>query len=279
MSPSKGFRPPDENLVLLRQLLESLAVLKDIDARSVSGVRARRLCTEIQEAIDHLRVLRSGLDPIRQPKRVFDPSSAKQLARLIADAMLQQPLEPLDGVERFYGSGVYALYYDGPFKAYQLIKGAEHPIYVGEVDPADPDAGTAEEQGTGLSRRLREHAKSISRAENLDIRDFSYRCIVVKSAWQMMAEQILIRRFRPVWNKEMRICPGFGKHGDDPETRANKRSAWDTLHLGRNWATKDGNKPNSRTSEQISARIRGHLAQYTVSLGSEDTSNKDPGPS
>lgn len=59
----------------------------------------------------------------------------------------------------------------------------------------------------------------------------------------------------------MGICFGFGKHGDDPATRGNTRSPWDTLHPGRSWAAKAGNKPNPKTAKEIAVDVAGHLRE------------------
>ena len=55
---------------------------------------------------------------------------------------------------------------------------------------------------------------------------------------------------------------GIGKHGDDAGTRANERSRWDTLHPGRDWATRRGNIPNSFSVEEIKTLILKHLNTY-----------------
>ena len=36
--------------------------------------------------------------------------------------------------------------------------------------------------------------------------------------------------------REVKLVYGLGKHGDNADTRGNKRSPWDTLHLIRVWA-------------------------------------------
>ena len=84
---------------------------------------------------------------------------------------------------------------------------------------------------------------------------------MVRSAWQTTAEDYLIGRFQPVWNKQTGVCHGFGKHGDSPETRANKRSPWDTLHPGRQWATREGNQEAKQTSDTTERKILDHLEQ------------------
>ena len=69
--------------------------------------------------------------------------------------------------------------------------------------------------------------------------------------------------FRPIWNKEMKILQGFGKHGDSVKTRANKRSPWDTLHAGRNWAGGEG-QTDKKTTVQIEQELRSHFEKAIV---------------
>ena len=163
-------------------------------------------------------------------------------------------------MHEFYGSGVYALYYNGKHPAYRQIVRKNTPIYVGKADPPTPLATRPVDQGPKLAIRLGEHAKSIRVAENLRIEDFDCRFLVVKSGLQKAAEDFLLNYFKPVWNQP--LCKGFGKHGDDPKTRSNARSEWDTLHPGRRWATHTGNTPNSKTPDQIIAEIAGHFERH-----------------
>ena len=65
--------------------------------------------------------------------------------------------------------------------------------------------------------------------------------------------------FRPIWNSETNILYGLGKHGDDAETRANKRSPWDTLHPGREWAART--TQDARTRAQIKTDLATHFAR------------------
>lgn len=67
---------------------------------------------------------------------------------------------------------------------------------------------------------------------------------------------------KPIWNNEIGICYGSGKHGDAPETRSNLRSPWDTLHHGRDWAHRDPNMKDARVAERIIEDIAQHLAKY-----------------
>ncbi|HZK66213.1 MAG TPA: DNA cytosine methyltransferase [Chloroflexota bacterium] len=84
---------------------------------------------------------------------------------------------------------------------------------------------------------------------------------MAKTLATLIHEKLTIcqRRVRQVWNNETKICYGFGKHGDDPLTRSNTRSPWDTLHPGRKWASTEGNKPYHLSPEEIAASITEHL--------------------
>ncbi len=82
----------------------------------------------------------------------------------------------------------------------------------------------------------------------------------MQTGWQSSAEDYLIHLFKPLWNNQIGICYGFGKHGDDPRTRANLRSPWDTLHPGREWAHRDPSMKDAKSAAQISEEIAAHLA-------------------
>ena len=201
------------------------------------------------------------LDPVKHPDFVFDPSNPNVAGRIVGIAMIAQPRKPLAKVENFYGSGVYALYYNGNFSAYRarLGKGASD-LHRGQGGPRQ--RGQQDSRRTG--RPPREPAagspRNIEKAEaTLRLEDFEYRALVVQTGWQGAAE-FLISLFKPIWNNEVGICYGFGKHGDDPATRANLRSPWDTLHPGRNWAHRDPNMKDARLAKKIIEDIAAHLS-------------------
>lgn len=251
----------------LKKLSESLAAE---EPSQLPAPRAKRVRQIITEAYDKLRKVMEELDPIKHPGFVFDPSNPNVAGRIVGITMIAQDRKPLANVERFYGSGVYAIYYNGKFPAYAKITKREHPIYVGKADPADQAAKTAMEQGDRLSNRLNDHRKNIAKAATtLRLEDFEYRAIVVQTGWQTSAEDYLIHLFKPIWNSEVGICYGFGKHGDDPGTRANLRSPWDTLHPGRDWAHRDPKMKDAKPEKQIVEEISQHLAKYPP-LGSID---------
>ena len=252
------------------RLEELAAQIKDLsetlareEASEVPAHRAKRVRKTISEAYEKLRKLIEDLDPIRQPGFVFDLSNPSVVGRIVGITMVAQPRKSLATIDRFYGSGVYAIYYKGGFAAYGGVSQKEHPIYVGKADPANPAGKTAVEQGERLANRLKDHRKNIAKATTtLRLEDFEYRCLVVQSGWQTSAEDYLIHLFKPIWNSEMDICYGIGKHGDAPETRANLRSPWDTLHPGRDWAHRDPTMKDARVPERILHDIDEHLAKH-----------------
>lgn len=251
----------------LKELSESLAAE---EPPQLPAPRAKRVRKTITEAYDKLRKVMEDLDPIKHPDFMFDPSNPNVAGRIVGITMIAQDRKPLANIERFYGSGVYAIYYNGDYPAYTAISKREHPIYVGKADPANPASKTAMEQGDRLANRLNDHRKNIEKAATtLHLEDFEYRAIVVQTGWQTSAEDYLIHLFKPIWNSEMNICYGFGKHGDDPITRANLRSPWDTLHPGRDWAHRDPKMKDARSSERIIEDITQHVMKYPP-LGSID---------
>ena len=244
----------------IKQLSELISAEK---ASDLTASRAKSVRKTLSEAYEKLRQLVADLDPIKHPGFVFDPSNPGVAGRVAGIAMIAQPRKPLMNVDRFYGSGIYALYYNGKFRPYKSISGREHPIYVGKADPADPASKTALGQGDTLANRLNDHRRNIAKAtSNLRSEDFEYRALVVQTGWQGSAEDYLIHLFKPIWNSQIGICYGFGKHGDSPETRANLRSPWDTLHPGREWAHRDRNMKDAKPEKQIVAEITEHFAKY-----------------
>ena len=254
----------------LARLEQLAAQIKDLsetlaheEASGFPAHRARRVRVTITEAYEKLRKVIEDLDPVRQPRFVFDLSNPSVVGRIVGITMIAQSRKSLATVERFYGSGVYAIYYNGDFPAYAGISQKEHPIYVGKADPADPAGKSVVEQGERLSNRLKDHGKNIAKATTtLRPEDFQYRALVVQSGWQNSAEDYLIHLFKPIWNSETDICYGIGKHGDAPETRANLRSPWDTLHPGRDWAHRDPTMKDARSPERILEDVEEHLAKH-----------------
>ena len=246
----------------LRRTLDRL--VSETNKPSLSSAARRKLETEIRAVVEALGRFLNELDPIKQPTSAFDPGNPKVVGRFIALAMVAQKRRSLASFEKHYGSGVYALYYNGPFALYDRIKGTETPMYVGQAASAIANARTPMEQGDRLCRRLEDHRKNIVKARStLDIAHFEFRSLVVQSGWETAAEDYLIHLFQPIWNNETKILFGLGKHGDAATTRANRRSPWDTLHPGRSWAGSD-KLADAKTSKIIANELRDHFGKHPV---------------
>jgi hypothetical protein len=241
--------------------------LSDV-ARALEGVNEKLAETEISKharknlkiqaeaLLEQLGSLLQKMDNVRRPDVVFDPSNPHVMGAVTALALVSQPRVPLSELADHYGSGIYAIYYNGPFDLYAPVSCSETPIYVGQAAPEIAGARTPYEQGTRLSRRLKDHKRSIRGAHNtLATEDFEVRSLVVQSKWEGPAESYLINLFRPIWNKEVKLVFGIGKHGDAPDTRTNSRSPWDVIHDSRAWAKTD----TSRSREDIYDAVRKHF--------------------
>jgi hypothetical protein len=242
----------EELRALLARIPSDPGTLKDAERKSLR----RELAAVSQELHEKLSIL----DHTKQPESFFDPSDPALFGVFAAIALMGQERVPLGALEsnRFYGSGVYAIYYKGTVDYYRPIASSETPIYVGKASPASAVARSPEDQGVKLHVRLNEHRKNIERANNLEIRDFDCRYLVVQTGLQESAENALIGLFHPIWNSETKILYGFGKHGDSGDTRGNDRSPWDVIHPGRAWAVHDKLK-DSKTLSQITAEVSNHF--------------------
>lgn len=243
-------------------LLEKNAstLIEALQVRSLSSASQRRAARRaLLDITTRLAAIADDLDNVRVPTGVFDPADPKVVGRIVALAFLAQPRLSLEAIgdDRFYGAGVYGLYYTGNYAPYKPIVSKEHPIYVGKADPATQTAKTVRDQGEKLASRLKDHKKSVTKADNLRASDFECRILVVASGYQDAAEKHLINLYKPVWNKETKIAYGIGKHGDAPTTRGNKRSPWDTLHSGRNWAI--GTTKDQLSADAILLKLKDHF--------------------
>lgn len=172
----------------------------------ISSVTRGKLLTSISLMKDSLDALSREIDPVRMPDSFFDPTEPRLIGHFVALALIAQERQALKDLTKFYGAGVYAIYYTGDADLYAPISRTETPIYVGKADP-NANAKTLIEQGTKLADRLNEHRKSIGKASTtLDIADFECRALAVQSGYQAAAESHLIRLFKPIWNNETRFC-------------------------------------------------------------------------
>lgn len=176
--------------------------------------------------------------------RPYNPLDKKNLAHSLKLALLKaKPRKLAHPIGGMKGAGVYALYYVGSFDLYRKITERnrasrwEQPIYVGKAAPSGSRKGLVERNaanGHALRDRLKAHQESIKAAfSTLDLKDFSYRAMVVDDIWIPLAESILITTYKPIWNTTV---DGFGNNAPGKGRKDGKISPWDTLHPGREWA-------------------------------------------
>lgn len=268
---SRDRHPEEEALDRLKRAAMDVARLAD----SLKGRQAKKARAELGAILVDLGRVVTALDPVRLPTTVFDPTNPRLVGKFIGLGLVAQDRISLEKLEPFHGSGVYALYYNGPFPLYAPLRGREHPIYVGKADPADKEARDPREQGQRLYRRLKDHVRSIGKVEKhpsrtLAVSDFDCRFLVIRSGWQVAAEEYLINLFKPLWNSEVGILHGIGKHGDDPKTRANLRSPWDTIHPGRDWAHRDPGMADFMTPREIESNVARYFETQVIFRCVED---------
>lgn len=205
----------------------------------------------------------------------FDPLSYANLGLSIVNALERQPVESLVEVERFDGAGIYALYYTGDYPAYRSLSEVNRqspgcmPIYIGKAEAESSRKGLAiadpKAIGPKLFTRICNHKRSISESDNLEAKDFSVRLLVVTPTWVPLAEQIAIRTNQPLWNTEI---DGLGNHDPGSGRRGSMRSKWDTLHPGRNWASKL--QPNKQTVEEIAETAYSKIEHRLIQLNRDN---------
>jgi hypothetical protein len=199
----------------------------------------------------------------------YNPLAKENLGRSVADALLERDLGPLPPPEKFIAAGVYAIYYNGPSKAYTPLiernraavkRGeAETPIYIGKAVPAGARKGgfgLGASPGLALYNRLSEHADSIREVKStLNLDHFRCRYIAVEDIWIPLGESMLIEMFAPIWN---RVLEGFGNHDPGKGRYKQERSFWDVVHPGRAWAQKCAEN-TLKTRDELIGACRGYL--------------------
>lgn len=245
----------------LSEVMKALRGFSMPDGATVQGIRSnahrmRRMHQEMAATQEHLLQLERALDAILVPAHVFDLTNPETIGEVIVYKLEQQTKEQLSAIQPFYGSGVYILYYHDGIAAYEAITKTNCPIYVGSAGPETPNSASAKLQGTKLYDRMMEHlTKSLRRSRNLTADEFFCRYLVVQSGLEKAAEDFLIRRYWPVWNKESKVCSGIGKHGDKARQEL---SDWDVMHGDREWAGGQTSR-SGKTPEIVEANILGHF--------------------
>jgi len=205
------------------------------------------------------------------------------LAQSIAEALLECSVSPLSQTGGIIGAGVYAIYYNGGFEPYRPIAvrnrdgGFTQPIYVGKAVPQGARKGGLSldaSRGSALRTRLNQHARSINEAENIELADFHFRCLVVDDIWIPLGENMMIEQFRPIWNT---VIDGFGNNPTGIRRETQFRSAWDVLHPGRKRARNladSGIRPDA-IIRKLRAYFEGNADTMILAEGAADVETVD----
>jgi len=154
----------------------------------------------------------------------------KDLIELLEGA----PVYSLTNAAKIKGQGVYALVYKGQFPSYAAISIANRvgervlPIYIGKAWATKP--GLAER---AAAERVGRHRRSIMMLDDLNAEDFEVRFIALPWGKVESIEQALINLYAPLWNVAL---PGFGNKHPGKGRAGQRRSAFDTFHMGRPFA-------------------------------------------
>lgn len=172
---------------------------------------------------------------------LFKPLSAfggtlDALRRVIVDESRGRepfPLSRLPQAKRI--AGVYLLYYQGEFPAYQPIVSPDStvPIYVGKTKDLD--------------NRLRSHCRTLDQVFNLKREDFTARVLPLPDLWTELAEKVLMDEHQPWWNQ-----PQFAGFGNDGSPRASgDASKWEILHPGRRRSLQKTRPPEAEAQKAL----------------------------
>lgn len=184
-------------------------------------------------------------------RHLFHSPLLRHIVQETVDFFEDTPVHSLPPGIRFYGPGVYALYYVGETGIYARLgrknqPDVRYPIYVGQASSSGVRKGRAEagseEGGARLLGRLQEHARSISQVadgENLRLADFRCRFVLLLGTAEQgiirTVESALIARYTPLWNS---VVDGFGIRDLGAGRAKQALSEWDSLHPGRRFTQK-----------------------------------------
>ena len=151
----------------------------------------------------------------------------------------------------------------------------DRPIYVGKALPKGSRKGGIQfDAGAERSiySRLRQHARSIDRADNLMLGEFRCRFLVVAPVWIRLAENLIISEYEPVWNA---VVDGFGSHDPGKGRYDQEKSRWDWLHPGRAgaWRRAAGGavRRGGGAGERVGQRVRPGGERHRVRLAPDET--------
>lgn len=200
------------------------------------------------------------MSPFDFNSHAFQSEEFKSVVAAAVEFFSHSPEYRLPPQDRFPGSGVYALYYVGNFQPYASLcrlnqNTRTKPIYVGKAVPKGwRQARNTDSNAPTLFGRLKHHASNIAQTQNLSVKDFYCRFVILGGEEIDLISTVeaqLIRTHMPLWNS---VIDGFGNHAVGKNRVNQILSEWDTLHPGRSWTKKwQGKRP---AKQSILKRIK-----------------------
>ena len=130
-------------------------------------------------------------EPFDRSKHVYANDDFVELVKDAVRFFNGTPVHRLPPPEKFFGTGIYALYYTGqshPYEKYAELNrlAYDFPIYPGKAVPKGwrqaRSGHSIDTQCSELHTRLREHARSIEQVASLSLQDFSCRFMIFEGA-------------------------------------------------------------------------------------------------
>jgi len=225
----------ERNIEVLDRARGSLSSVLPSEIAEVLNAETGSKRSTLVKRLRAISEIATALEDAASPA-VFNPLDYRVLGRSIAGALDSSQSHVMPPASRFFGVGVYALYYIGEFQPYRPLvekntSSLTVPIYVGKAVPEGARIGGSATAKPALCDRLQLHAKSISEASStLRLEDFRYRFLVVEPAFVPLGEVVLLKAHRPLWNSWLY---GFGSNPAGRGRGKTRKSLWDTLHPGR----------------------------------------------
>lgn len=191
----------------------------------------------------------------------YDPLGTENVTSSICRELEQQPLISLKPeIDRFEGSGLYAIYYRGEsLSLYAPLKCFDIPVYAGQALSHNSRTGAVARSPDPLWHRIRQHSNSITEAA-LPGGEFAVRLLRLPDVHADLGENGLRVFYQPVWNA---VLHGFGNHEQGPSTRQSSRTKWDTVHPGRRRTSGADKHDPGVLVEETEKHIAEQLARYT----------------
>lgn len=200
----------------------------------------------------------------------FNPLDKANLGASVANAILSQkyfsmPPNPFNGV------GIYAIYYFGDNPIYRKISEFNRsndigwPVYIGKAISSGGRKGnfSGEIKSKNLFRRIAKHSETIKSVDDLQLQDFKCKFLTIDSIWIPLGEQLLIRKYQPVWNS---IVDGFGNNDPGKKRYGGQIPDWHRLHKGVKWVSKMENFDQGADVDNLVHRILKYQDEYKHSV-------------